>query len=196
MSKVIGFNSRLEEEGKKELAEQGHLARVEQMLQKEIRDAQGFQKQIVLEVKLIEEMGKNVLVLEEQLKHLQKLHEKRERILADLRVNYRSAYPNPKAAEDCFEAINRIDSAAIPMIESMSYEINKIILRDSHNLYAESEKNQKKMKLWDRTAREIMAQIDRMKDSVNASMSWLQNAQKDFLDLEDERRSRVKGKLL
>jgi viroplasmin and RNaseH domain-containing protein len=162
---------------------------LEKVLQSEINSCDRFEAVLTEEIQQIKDIKDNFKIIKDQMHSLRALAERRDSIIQQL-LHAQSVQQTDIDILQCkeyFKMLQTIDAQFAPMLQSVTHEIKNLYVHKTHELYKESEYNQKVLQNIDSEARSLVVEIHTMQRKASAFDADLLEIQKRVLKIEQER---------
>ncbi|MFP4523520.1 MAG: hypothetical protein ACOCQQ_00285 [Candidatus Nanoarchaeia archaeon] len=187
----VGFkiNSSLDKEKKSLAAEETNIKNVEKFLKDEKMLYDQEVSQIKAEMKEIKHVKHNLSIITSQFKRLEHFVQKKENLLHDvlLETSKSRTKADPKKALDKIRLINDLDMQIFSMTNKLFSELDRLILKETHELYSQTQKSKEILENISREGTSMMARIKRISSQVNNDKQQIFELENDLKKFVQER---------
>ena len=172
------------------------VADIHRFLATEVNTCQGFASNLMKEFHEIEDLQKNLAVIQDQIRYIELLAQKKDEIIQALARERRQQRTkiNLQQCNQFLQMISQVDRELKPMIAKAIEELARLFLHETHELYIESEVNRRAMKNIDDATRKLHASLEVLESRVHALDTHIERASKELAEIEGERLFRAPKK--
>ena len=156
-----------------------------------------FDSQIHQEITTVERAQKNALVLNDKIAAVEQLIDKRQLLYA--RVSNEAIKSESQInVEQCLQdlnAITKLDAGIGVALNELNNGLQKLFIGDIHDVYAQEETKRDTLKRIDVQARELVAKVYRLSDSLNGTRQSLLSIEKKLTILRTQRAQSLPQKI-
>ena len=189
----IGFKSsnvadsiKREKETSKE--EEQQFKEIDKILQEEAKIYQQQVANLKLQFKELSHLKHNLKILTTEYKRLHRMKDKKDKLLHQvnaLRGRSKDSVDAQKALKN-LQYIASLDNSIISMVQKFRDEIPRLIISETHSLYAKDEQTKTYLKELSREAEELQASVQRISRDTEYARQEVNNLNQYFQQLHKE----------
>ena len=143
---------------------------IERFLSLEIKSYQDFDKELLQELKEVEDIVHNLNIIKSQFGSIEKLAFQRKELFERLfnEASRGRSHINLEECQEMIRMIQTLDSQLIPMLKEAMNRLNDFILKDTHAIYEKNLGNKIVLGRIDEEARSLMASLRILNLNINS----------------------------
>ncbi len=169
--------------------EEHSLDAIDKLIKTEIYQLGAYESQIRIQLQSLEDLKNNFLHTEKIIESIEKLHQKREEIVTSIRFlkNKRPSEIDVDKIRSLFDMLNKLDNQISPMLQRANQELQKLIVEETHLLYAANRETKAIMDIINDEARKLQVTLKNIESNFYGRHAELTQINQEITALKQEK---------